>query len=78
MTDRSRWIPGLLIYLDLFRHSFVIHVASCTSPRRPFDLFSRAAPFRSAMRLRIAFKSEHHFPQQREDAHAFPKLRETD
>jgi hypothetical protein len=28
--------------LDLFRHSFVIHVASRTSPRRPLDLFSRS------------------------------------
>jgi len=28
---------------DLFRHSFVIHFASRASPRRPFDLFSRAA-----------------------------------
>jgi len=55
----------------------VIHVASCTSPRRPFDLFSRAA-LSECDASSHRFQSEQHFPKQCEEAHAFPKLRETD
>jgi hypothetical protein len=66
-----------LSYPDLFRHSFVIHFASRASPRRPFDLF-RAQRFRSAMRPRIAFNRRSTSKKRRQDAHAFPKLRETD